>query len=117
MIAIFLKSTFATQVIYQGGGDLSKDFKQRLKNPKAYEQSQGIVYRMFNIALSFGVTMGVSLFLMIKLGSWIDTRFQIGPYGTFACVMLAVVAAFRSLYREVLRLEQEEKHAENSSRG
>ncbi len=93
------------------------DFREKLKNPKAYEQSQGPMYRMFNIALSFGITMAVSLFLMIKLGGWIDTRFQIGPYGTFACVMLAIAAAFRSLYREVLRLEQEEKQAETDCRG
>lgn len=96
---------------------MSMDFRQRLKNPKACEQSQGPMYRLFNIALSFGITMGVSLFLMIKLGTWIDTRFQIGPYGTFACVMLAIAAGFRSLYREVLRLEQEEKHAKDDSRG
>lgn len=93
------------------------DLRQRLKDPKGYEQSQGPMYRMFNIALSFGITMGVSLFLMIKLGGWVDAHFQIAPYGTFACVMLAIAAGFRSLYREVLRLEQEEKSAKKDSRG
>ena len=88
---------------------MSNDFRQRLRNPKQYEQQQSGMYRMFSIAMTFGLSMGVSLFLMIKLGAWLDTRFGIGPYGSVVCVMTAVAAGFRSLYREVLRLEEEEQ--------
>ena len=84
------------------------DFRQRLRNPKEYERQQGGMYRMFSIAMSFGITMAVSLFLMIKLGAWVDAKFNIGPYGSVVCVMTAVAAGFRSLYREVLRLEEED---------
>ena len=52
--------------------------------------------------------LAVSLFIMIKVGAWLDARFQIGPYGTFVCVLIAIVAGFRTLYREVLRLEEED---------
>lgn len=68
--------------------------------------------RMLNIAMSFGISMGISLFLMIKLGSWLDSYFHTSPYLMFVCVMVAIVAGFRSLYREVLRLEEEEKKQE-----
>ena len=67
------------------------------------------MYRAFNIALSFGISLAVSLFIMIKVGAWLDQHFQIGPYGTFACVLIAIAAGFRTLYREVLRLEEEEE--------
>ena len=72
------------------------------------EKSQSPMYRAFNIALSFGISLAVSLFIMIKVGAWLDARFQIGPYGTFVCVLIAIVAGFRTLYREVLRLEEED---------
>lgn len=87
---------------------MSNDFRQRLRNPRKYEQQQSGMYRLFSIGLSFGISMGVSLFLMIKLGAWLDTRFDIDPYGSVICVMTAVAAGFRSLYREVLRLEEDE---------
>ncbi|MDO4280187.1 MAG: AtpZ/AtpI family protein [Peptococcaceae bacterium] len=89
------------------------DYRRRLRNPRDHEKNQGPMYRMFNIALSFGISMGVSLFIMIKLGAWLDAHFSIAPYGTFACVMLAIIAGFRSLYREVLRLEKEEDSEED----
>ena len=85
---------------------MSMPYKRR---PQKDPKSQGPMYRAFNIALSFGISLAVSLFIMIKVGAWLDQHFQIGPYGTFACVLIAIIAGFRTLYREVLRLEDEEE--------
>lgn len=78
------------------------------KDADGADKPQSPMYRAFNVALSFGISLAVSLFIMIKIGAWIDGRFQIGPYGTIACVLIAIVAGFRTLYREVLRLEEED---------
>lgn len=85
---------------------MSMPYKRR---PQKDPKSQSPMYRAFNIALSFGISLAVSLFIMIKVGAWLDQHFQIGPYGTFACVLIAIIAGFRTLYREVLRLEDEEE--------
>lgn len=88
---------------------MSMHYRRRSKkDAEGGEKSQSPMYRAFNIALSFGISLAVSLFIMIKIGAWLDARFQIGPYGTFVCVLIAIVAGFRTLYREVLRLEEED---------
>lgn len=84
------------------------DRRRPKKDADGADAPQSPMYRAFNIALSFGISLAVSLFIMIKIGAWIDQRFQIGPYGTFVCVLIAIVAGFRTLYREVLRLEEED---------
>lgn len=81
---------------------------RRKKDSDGEDKSQRPLYRAFNIALSFGISLAVSLFIMIKVGAWLDQHFHIAPYGTFACVLIAIVAGFRTLYREVLRLEEED---------
>ena len=85
---------------------MSMHYRRRSKkDAEGGEKSQSPMYRAFNIALSFGISLAVSLFIMIKVGAWLDARFQIGP---FVCVLIAIVAGFRTLYREVLRLEEED---------
>lgn len=86
---------------------MSMDYRQRFKK-NAGDRPQSNFYRAFNVALSFGLSLAISLFIMIKVGSWIDAHFQTAPYGMFACVLIAIVAGFRTLYREVLRLEEED---------
>lgn len=88
---------------------MSMNYRRRFrKSPEDEDRPQSRMYRAFNIALSFGISLAVSLFIMIKVGSWIDAHFQTAPYGLFACVLIAIVAGFRTLYREVLRLEEED---------
>ena len=88
---------------------MSMHYRRRSKkDPEGQEKSKSPIYRAFNVALSFGISLAVSLFIMIKVGAWFDQRFQIGPYGTVICVLIAIVAGFRTLYREVLRLEEED---------
>ncbi|MEE0435760.1 MAG: AtpZ/AtpI family protein [Peptococcaceae bacterium] len=88
---------------------MSMHYKRRLnKDQEIEDKSQKPLYRAFNVATSFGISLAVSLFIMIKVGAWLDQHFQIAPYGSFACVLIAIVAGFRTLYREVLRLEEED---------
>lgn len=92
-------------------------YRDKLRNPKRYQKEQGPMARMLNVAMSFGISMGISLFLMVKLGTWLDNYFHTSPYLMFVCVMVAILAGFRSLYREVLRLEEEEKKSEMEENG
>ena len=89
---------------------MSMHYRRRSKkDPEGQDKSQSLMYRAFNIVIAAGVRMH-----QIKQHGdahrmrGVDQRFQIGPYGTFVCVLIAIVAGFRTLYREVLRLEEED---------
>lgn len=73
------------------------------------EKPQGPYYRMYNVAMSFGLTLAISLFIMIKLGRWLDERFGTGFIFTFICLVMAIISGFRYLYELVLRMEEDDK--------
>lgn len=85
----------------------------RPKKPKRLSQPQGPQYRMFNVALSFGLTLAISLFIMIMLGRWLDERLGTGLVFTFIGLIMAIISGFRFLYEQVLRMEKEEKKRMN----
>lgn len=81
----------------------------RPKKRKRQEKPQGPYYRMYNVAMSFGLTLAISLFIMIKLGRWLDERFGTGLIFTFIGLIIAIISGFRYLYELVLRMEDDEK--------
>ncbi|MFM9413489.1 AtpZ/AtpI family protein [Peptococcus simiae] len=68
--------------------------------------SDSVWFRAFNVALSFGVTLGASLFIMWHLGQWIDGK--IGTYFVFTAlgIIIAVISGFRILIRELTHFEE-----------
>lgn len=54
-----------------------------------------------NLALSFGVTLGVSLYITYQLGHWLDQRLGTGYLITFFFVLVGVASSFRVLIREL----------------
>lgn len=59
-----------------------------------------------NFALSFGVTMAVSLFLGYYGGSWLDQKLGTDPIGMVVGLMLGVGLAFYSMLKELKALEK-----------
>lgn len=52
--------------------------------------------------------MGVSVAVGIGIGYWLDSIFGTSPWLTLLWLLAGVVAGFRSLFRVVKKLEQEE---------
>jgi len=58
-----------------------------------------------NFALSFGMTMALSLFLGYYGGSWLDRKFGTGPLFLVAGLLAATGLAFYSMLKEIQALE------------
>lgn len=52
--------------------------------------------------------MGVSVAIGIGIGYWLDSVFDTSPWLLLLWLLAGVAAGFRSLYRVVKKLEQEE---------
>ncbi|MBS5594954.1 MAG: AtpZ/AtpI family protein [Clostridia bacterium] len=68
--------------------------------------SDAVWVRAFNVALSFGVTLGASLFIMWHIGQWLDDKFGTYFVFTFIGVVMAIITGFRFLLRELAQFEQ-----------
>lgn len=72
-----------------------------------YEERAGT--NMFGLALNFGITLGISVFLMYQLGMWLDAKFGIGMIGIMALVIFGIVSSLNSLIRRILEEEARAK--------
>ena len=59
-----------------------------------------------NFAMSFGVTMALSLFLGYYGGSWLDKKLGTEPFGLVIGLMAGVGLAFYSMLKELKALER-----------
>ncbi|MFA5537455.1 MAG: AtpZ/AtpI family protein [Bacillota bacterium] len=67
-----------------------------------------------NFALSFGVTMAVSLFLGFYAGSQLDKKLGTEPWFLIVGLLLGTGLAFYSLFKEIqVLLKQSEKTEKN----
>ena len=53
---------------------------------------------------SFGLMMGVSIFMGYLLGSYIDQKLETSPWFMMLSVVLCIVAAFMNFFRHVVTL-------------
>ena len=67
--------------------------------------------RYANMAMSFGVTMAVSVFLGFWGGNWLDRRFGTGPWLMVAGLLLGVGIAFKNLLDELEIFTKPDKDA------
>ena len=51
------------------------------------------------LAVSFGFGLAMRLYLAFWVGSWLDKRLNIHPYGVLLMILIALILAFWSLYR------------------
>lgn len=65
--------------------------------------------RYINLALSFGITMTLTILLAIYGGLWLDRRLGSTPLFLILGILLGVGAAFYSLLREILKLNEQNK--------
>lgn len=54
-----------------------------------------------NLAFSVGVTLGVSIFLGLFAGRWLDARFHTHPWMLVLGVLLGVAVGFYSMVKEI----------------
>lgn len=58
---------------------------------------------MFRILLIFGIPAAIAFFI----GRWIDTRFDIRPYGSLAALAIALISSWAAVIRMYLRMNRE----------
>lgn len=59
-----------------------------------------------NFAMSFGVTMAMSLFLGYYGGSWLDNKFGTSPIFLVMGILAGTGLAFYSMLKELMALER-----------
>ena len=61
----------------------------------------------FYLTLStMGLEMGLSIVVGFFLGKFLDEKLQIAPWGSIIGIFLGLVAAFRSVYQKIRKLQQ-----------
>lgn len=63
-------------------------------------------WRHYDLALTFGITLILSMILGYFGGRVADRYLGIDPYGGLVGILLGVIAAFRSLWRDLQRVPQ-----------
>jgi F0F1-type ATP synthase assembly protein I len=65
--------------------------------------------KYFGFALSFGLTMALTVYLLFKGGQWLDNKLGTEPLFMMLGVLLAIGAVFKNLFAELKILERLEK--------
>jgi F0F1-type ATP synthase assembly protein I len=71
------------------------------------KRSNGLKY--LNFAVSFGLTLAITIYLLFKGGMWLDQRLGTEPVFMMLGIFLAVATVFRQLIRELKNFEQSQK--------
>lgn len=66
-------------------------------------RERGRAYRLLSLALTFGLTLLAAMFLGFQGGAWLDRRLGTDPWLALLGLVLGVAAAFRILFRDLLR--------------
>lgn len=67
------------------------------------------VLKYLNFALSFGLTLAITVYLLYKGGTWLDQRLGTEPLFMILGVFLALATMFRQLFSEIKKIEQKPK--------
>lgn len=62
------------------------------------------------IALNFGVTAAVTIYLLMLGGQWIDDKFNSDPIFMMLGVLLGVAISFRSIFLKMKAIDKFEKN-------
>lgn len=69
-----------------------------------------------NLALTFGLSLAVYLWLAFKAGNYLDARFGTEPLLTFLTILAAIGFSFYTLIAQVEKLSRQEKDREKKGR-
>lgn len=69
--------------------------------------------RYIGFAMSFGLTMAITVYFLYKGGQWLDNRLGTAPAFMAVGVLLAVVTVFKRLITELRTMERMEKDDED----
>lgn len=64
-------------------------------------------YKYMNFALSFGLTMAITLYLFYNGGRWLDERLGTEPIFMFLGIILAIATVFKRLLTDIKTLDYE----------
>jgi hypothetical protein len=64
-------------------------------------------YKYFNFALSFGLTLAITAYLLYKGGEWLDSRFGTAPLFMCLGILLAIVTVFKQLIEDINKMNKE----------
>lgn len=64
-------------------------------------------FKYLNFALSFGLTLAITIYLLYNGGRWLDQRLGTEPLFMILGILLAVVTIFRQLIKESKDLDKE----------
>lgn len=64
------------------------------------------VFKYLNFALSFGLTLVITLYLLYKGGAWLDQRLGTAPLFMMLGILLALATVFRQLIGELQEPEE-----------
>ena len=66
--------------------------------------------KLWQIGLSFGLTVGISVYILgFLLGSWLDDKFATGQLFTIIGVLLAIFSSFARLIHDFMVLDKQSK--------
>ncbi len=69
------------------------------------KKTKGFDY--INFALSFGLTLAITTYILYLGGSWLDKRLGTTPIFMMLGIILSIVTVFRQLINEVKDMEKE----------
>lgn len=88
----------------------------------SFKENKDSGLQYLNIALSFGLTLIITVYFLYKGGTWLDKRFGTEPFFMISGVFLALATIFWQLIEEFggwqtsrqnLQQEREQKEEEN----
>lgn len=70
-------------------------------------------YKYINFAVSFGLTLAITVFVMYKGGTWLDERLGTEPIFMMIGIVLAVATVFKRLLADVKTLDKDYPYDDN----
>jgi len=64
-----------------------------------------------------GLQFAISILVFLWLGQWLDRRLGTGPILLIVCVFVGAAAAFYSIYRKLMAMQQREEQAKRERTG
>lgn len=70
--------------------------------------------KYLGFAVSFGLTMAITIYLLLKGGQWLDAKLGTAPVFMFLGVILGIGAVFKRLFTDLRTLAAFDKDEEDS---
>ena len=64
----------------------------------------------FRLALNFGIILVISMFIMFKVGAWIDAKLGTKGIFTVIFVVMGIVSGFRVLMSNIEAIDRHNKY-------